>query len=100
MVFQLGQYQLEYLKRYGYIKLSDWRILTLPNTELLKEYENSNRKYLYKYDKNKDITDFYYVGDTSQLNKDEMEEFYDKRIDNLIKDRNYYIKNPLINKKI
>jgi len=104
MEFQLSQYQLEYLKKYEYIKLSDWRRLNLPNGELMKEYENGNisfKKFKSMYLNNKkNKSDFYYVGDTSQLNKDEMEEFYDKRIDNLIKDRNYYIKNSLINKKI
>jgi len=104
MVFQLGEYQLEYLKKYGYIKLSDWRILCLPNAELMKEYENGDisfKKFKSMYLNNKkNKWDWYYIGDASQLNKDEMEEFYDKRIDNLIKDRNYYIKNPLINKKI
>jgi len=76
MKFQLGEYQLEYLKKYEYIKLSDWRILCVNNK-----------------------INWYYVGDTSQLNKDELEKFYDERINNLIKDRNYYIKNSIIKNK-
>ena len=98
MEFKLGENQINFLIKYQYIKLNEWRLLTLPNTELLKEYENGKipfKKFQSSYLNNKSKTDWYYIGNMSKLNFNDKELVYKNRINNLKNDKNYYIKNPL-----
>jgi len=98
MEFKLGQNQIDFLIKHKFIKLNEWRLLTLPNPELLKEYENGKipfKKFQDLYLNNKTKTDWFFIGDTSNLNKDEMDKLYENRLTNLKNNKNYYIENPL-----
>jgi len=76
MEFKLGNNQLEYLKKYQYINLHDWRYLTI------------------KFD-NIWIRDWYYIGNIKKLNYDHREFIYKTRNENLMNNKNYYIDNPI-----
>jgi len=99
MEFKLGQNQIDFLIKYQYIKLNEWRLLTLPNTELIKEYENGKKipfkKFQDLYLNNKKKTDWYYIGNMSKLAFKEQEKIYKNRLTNLKTDKDYYIKNPI-----